>query len=169
MARRKFDDIIEERRAKMDPDEREWHEQHTEQMTTALLTGYALQVAREDAGVTQAELARRLGTAQSAISRLEAGRTRVTVEYLAAVASALGDNFSVRIGRHEAKLSAPGASVIASQRSAIRRSAGKATPKRLAAAASSKSKTKSGSSGGKKTKVTASAKTGGSGRSRTSA
>lgn len=168
MARREFDDIIEERRSQMDPDKRARFDRRAEELTTAALTGYTVQLAREDAGLTQQELARRLGTAQSAISRIEAGKARVTVESLAAVAAALGDSFSVRIGRHEARLLDRDKRIIPRERALTRRAAGERPPKPVAAAASAKPKTKGVTSGGKKSRVTP-AKTGGSGRPRATA
>jgi transcriptional regulator with XRE-family HTH domain len=42
------------------------------------------------AGISQAELARRVGTTKSAISRLESGRHRPNVETLQRVAEAVG-------------------------------------------------------------------------------
>ncbi len=45
---------------------------------------------RKDVGLTQAELAERLGIQQSAIAHWEAGNTRPTTERLAQIADALG-------------------------------------------------------------------------------
>lgn len=44
---------------------------------------------REEAGVTQSELARRLGTTQSAVARLEAGQQRLNLATIKRVAEAL--------------------------------------------------------------------------------
>lgn len=55
--------------------------------------------AREAAGLTQAELAERLGTTQSAVARLESGRSAPTVATLDRVAAALGLRLSVRLER----------------------------------------------------------------------
>jgi ribosome-binding protein aMBF1 (putative translation factor) len=49
--------------------------------------------ARQAAGMTQAELARKLRTKQQAISRVESGEQNVTVELLENVAHALGAKF----------------------------------------------------------------------------
>jgi len=46
-------------------------------------------------GISQKELARRVGTSHSAISRLESGRHRTSVQTLQRVASALGVRFVV--------------------------------------------------------------------------
>ena len=55
---------------------------------------------RTDAGLTQAELARRMGTTQSAIARMEGGGTRPTLETLEKVATAVGAELVVGIGEH---------------------------------------------------------------------
>jgi transcriptional regulator with XRE-family HTH domain len=55
---------------------------------------------RTDAGLTQAELAQRMGTTQSAIARTEGGGTRPTLETLEKVASAVGAELVVGVGEH---------------------------------------------------------------------
>jgi transcriptional regulator with XRE-family HTH domain len=55
---------------------------------------------RIDAGLTQAELATRMGTTQSAIARMEGGGTRPTLETLEKVASAVGAELVVGVGEH---------------------------------------------------------------------
>jgi ribosome-binding protein aMBF1 (putative translation factor) len=50
----------------------------------------ALIKARADAGLTQEEVAKRMGTTQSAVARLEAGRSRPSVTTLAKFAKATG-------------------------------------------------------------------------------
>ena len=47
-------------------------------------------VAREKAGLTQAELAERIGTDQASISRIESGARNITLETLAKIAKVLG-------------------------------------------------------------------------------
>ena len=53
---------------------------------------------RIDAGLTQVELARRMGTTQSAIARMENGGTRPTLETLERVAGAVGQQLVVMVG-----------------------------------------------------------------------
>jgi transcriptional regulator with XRE-family HTH domain len=53
---------------------------------------------RMDAGLTQAELANRMGTAQSAIARMESGGVRPILETLEKLANALGKDLVVGIG-----------------------------------------------------------------------
>ena len=54
--------------------------------------------ARETAGLTQAELARRMGTTQSAIAAIESGARTPTVELLDRLARACGGRLTIRIG-----------------------------------------------------------------------
>jgi ribosome-binding protein aMBF1 (putative translation factor) len=54
--------------------------------------------AREKAGITQAELAKRIGTKQSVISRLEhGGFSKATLETLKKVADALGTKLVIKL------------------------------------------------------------------------
>ena len=54
--------------------------------------------AREKEGITQAELARRIGTKQSAISRLERGAfSKATVETLKKIAEALDRKLVIKL------------------------------------------------------------------------
>lgn len=55
----------------------------------------ALLAARVGAGMTQAQLAARIGTTQSAIARLESGTTKPTVETLSRLADALNLGFEI--------------------------------------------------------------------------
>jgi transcriptional regulator with XRE-family HTH domain len=54
------------------------------------VAGRAIREVRHEVGVTQAELARRMGTTPAYISALETGRTNSTIGHLWAVAEALG-------------------------------------------------------------------------------
>lgn len=53
---------------------------------------------RIEADLTQVELARRMGTTQSAIARMENGGTRPTLETLERVAGAVGQQLAVVVG-----------------------------------------------------------------------
>jgi ribosome-binding protein aMBF1 (putative translation factor) len=55
---------------------------------------------RTDAGLTQAELAERMSTTQSAIARMEGGRTRPNLETLEKLAAAVGQELIVGVGEH---------------------------------------------------------------------
>ena len=53
-------------------------------------TQLKIRAARKERGVSQRELARALGVAQSTLSRMERGERRVSVDRLIAIARALG-------------------------------------------------------------------------------
>ncbi len=55
--------------------------------------------ARIKRGVTQKELARRVGTTQSAIARFESGAGNPTLDFLSRVSTAVGAKLEVRISR----------------------------------------------------------------------
>ena len=55
---------------------------------------------RTEAGLTQAELAGRMGTTQSAIARMEGGGARPTLETLEKLAAAVGQELVVGVGEH---------------------------------------------------------------------
>lgn len=57
--------------------------------------GAGVRQRREEAGLTQAQLARLVGTSQPAIARLEAGGTRPSLETIAALSRALATTFLI--------------------------------------------------------------------------
>lgn len=57
----------------------------------------ALLDARVNEGLTQKQLAEKLGTKQSAIARLESGRANPSIRFLKRVADALGRDFRIQI------------------------------------------------------------------------
>lgn len=59
--------------------------------------GYKIRQARERLGITQQELASRIGTRQSNISRLEFGNYNFTVEMLRKIADALDMSLEVKL------------------------------------------------------------------------
>jgi ribosome-binding protein aMBF1 (putative translation factor) len=61
----------------------------------ALEVPFAVIGARARAGLTQEELAERMGTSQSAIARLESGRSRPSTTTLAKLAAATGTKLRV--------------------------------------------------------------------------
>lgn len=63
----------------------------------AVAVGVRLRALRSAASMTQSELARRLGTTQSSIARLEAGRQRLSLAALQRVAAELGCDVTVII------------------------------------------------------------------------
>lgn len=54
---------------------------------------------RSEASLTQAELAKRMGTTQSAIARMEGGGTRPTLDTLGRLAAALDQDLVVAVGK----------------------------------------------------------------------
>lgn len=82
-------------------EERKRHDQRRAGMRAALYTGIAIRDAREEAGLSQTELAARVGMAQSALSRIEAGRANLTLGTLQRVADALGVPLKLSVGSHE--------------------------------------------------------------------
>ena len=61
--------------------------------------GERVREAREAAGLSQRELARRMGTSQAAVDRLEAGGVGATLTTLQRVATALGFEVNVELRR----------------------------------------------------------------------
>ncbi|MDP2651603.1 MAG: helix-turn-helix transcriptional regulator [bacterium] len=55
--------------------------------------------ARNKKGMTQAEIAQRAGTTQSAIARFEAGRTNPTLEFASRLSRALGAKLEIRLSK----------------------------------------------------------------------
>lgn len=62
--------------------------------------------ARNRAGLTQQELARRMGTTQPVVARLESGRTRPSMRTLERVAKATGSRVLIRFEPREGTTSA---------------------------------------------------------------
>ena len=61
--------------------------------------GVILRQARESAGMTQEEVARRLNTTKSAISRIENHAEDIRLSTLNRYANAVGANLQIRLGR----------------------------------------------------------------------
>ncbi len=55
--------------------------------------------ARIKKGMTQAEIARRAGTTQSAIARFESGRTNPTLDFAARLSRAVGATLEIRLSK----------------------------------------------------------------------
>ena len=68
-----------------------------EKERSKLQLGYQIHLAREKAGMTQQELARKIGTRQSNISRLECGDYNFTIEMLDKISRALGVRLKIEI------------------------------------------------------------------------
>ena len=63
--------------------------------------GYQLRLARESAGLTQAELAERLGVSQQAVARAERWASNPTVRFIEQWALALGARLVLAIERED--------------------------------------------------------------------
>ena len=72
-----------------------------EQEKLKVFLGYQISCLRESAGLTQAELARLIGTRQSNVSRLETGNLNFTVEMLEKIAEALRAELTVKFIPHK--------------------------------------------------------------------
>lgn len=64
----------------------------------------ALIEARAAAGLTQAQLADRMGTTQSAVARLESGRSQPSTQTLVKVAAATGTRLRIKFEKMSPKL-----------------------------------------------------------------
>jgi transcriptional regulator with XRE-family HTH domain len=69
----------------------------------SIVVGSAIKRARREVGITQAELARRLGTSPPYVSMIESGASNLTVGQMSSVASALGVEMRVDFVVHEAR------------------------------------------------------------------
>ena len=66
-----------------------------------VVPGYLMRAARERAGLSQAELARRLGCSQQAVSQAERWTSNPTVELIAAWAAATGARLELSLDAEE--------------------------------------------------------------------
>lgn len=53
--------------------------------------------ARDKSGLTQAQLAKKMGTKQSAIARLEGGNVNPTIDFLEKIATVLGTKLTIQL------------------------------------------------------------------------
>lgn len=95
MTRVTIDELKNRRLAAMSDDERAEFEQAYEASRLAIEVGEKVRDAREAAGLSQRDLAARMGTSQAAVARLEAGGVGATLTTLQKVASALELTVSV--------------------------------------------------------------------------
>jgi ribosome-binding protein aMBF1 (putative translation factor) len=97
----RFKELDEIARKDETPEERTYHDQRRAELRAALYAGIAIRDAREETGLSQTELAARIGIAQSALSRIEAGRANLTLGTLQRVTDALGVSLRLGVGSHE--------------------------------------------------------------------
>jgi ribosome-binding protein aMBF1 (putative translation factor) len=98
----KFADLDNKLRAQLTAGEKTDSESRRAELAAQLRTGIALRDAREGVALTQTELANLMGIAQSAISRIEAGRTNISLAMLRRISLALGVELVVEVGNHRA-------------------------------------------------------------------
>jgi DNA-binding XRE family transcriptional regulator len=82
-----------EKRKKVDPEFAEGYDEGYEQFKFGVL----LQMSREQAGMTQEQVAEKLGTKKSAISRIENHAENITLSTLHKYAKALGKKVNLEI------------------------------------------------------------------------
>ncbi len=97
MTRTTIDDMKRRRLATMTVAERAEFDHTYNTTKLALEVGDQVRDAREVAGLTQRELASRMGTSQAAVARLEAGGTGATLTTLQNVAAALDLKVTVEL------------------------------------------------------------------------
>lgn len=81
----------------MTDEERTEYERAYAEAQLAAEVGERIHAAREAAGLSQREIARRMGTSQAAIDRLESGGVGATLTTLQRVATALGLEVNVEL------------------------------------------------------------------------
>jgi ribosome-binding protein aMBF1 (putative translation factor) len=97
MARTTIDELKKSRLAAMSTDQRAVFDATYEATRLALDVGEKVRDAREAAGLSQRELAARMGTSQAAVARLEAGGVGATLTTLQKVAAALDLKVTVEL------------------------------------------------------------------------
>lgn len=95
MTRKTLQQMKTKRLASMGVDERAEFDETYAAVRLALEFGEKVRDAREAAGLSQRDLAARMGTSQAAVARLEAGGVGSTLTTLQRVADALGMSITV--------------------------------------------------------------------------
>ena len=97
MARTTIDELKKNRLSAMTADERAAFDETYEATRLALDVGKKVRDAREAAGLSQRELAARIGTSQAAVARVEAGGVGATLTTLQRMAAALDLEVTVEL------------------------------------------------------------------------
>ena len=95
MTRTTWTQMSEGRRKSMNKAERAEYDRAYAETRLAAEVGERIRAAREMAGLSQRDLATRMGTSQAAVARLEAGGVGATLTTLHRVAAALGLELSI--------------------------------------------------------------------------
>jgi ribosome-binding protein aMBF1 (putative translation factor) len=102
MTRRTWQEAKQSRLMTMTPDEHAEYERGYRMAALQAAIGEQVRLAREDAGMSQRDLAQKMGTSQAAIARLEAGGVGATVTTLQRAAEALGLTLTVSLNKSAA-------------------------------------------------------------------
>ena len=97
MTRTSWKELQTKKLSSMTREERREYDQAYAEAQLAAEVGERIYAAREAAGLSQRELARRMGTSQAAIDRLESGGVAATLTTLQRVATALGLEVNVEL------------------------------------------------------------------------
>jgi ribosome-binding protein aMBF1 (putative translation factor) len=97
MVRTTLTELKNRRIAAMTPEENAVFDSTYESTRLAIEVGDKVRDAREAAGISQRELATRMGTSQAAVARLEAGGVGATLTTLQKVAAALDLKISIEL------------------------------------------------------------------------
>jgi len=84
-----FDDFLQEELK--NPEFKKWYDFYGKQVEIF----YNLLLLRKEKGMTQAELAKKIGTTQSNVGRLESGQQNFTVETLDKIAKVFGKELKI--------------------------------------------------------------------------
>ena len=84
-----FDDFLQEELK--NPEFKKWYDFYGKQVEIS----YNLLLLRKEKGMTQAELAKKIGTTQSNVGRLESGQQNFTVETLDKIAKVFGKELKI--------------------------------------------------------------------------
>ena len=91
----RWEDLRDARLARMTPEQRADYDAAAAEVDARMDLAELVYHARKDAGITQAELARRAGTRQSVISAIENGAQAPGGVMLAKIARALGGSLTI--------------------------------------------------------------------------
>ena len=95
MTRTTWKELSEARRKAMSEAERAEYDRAYAEASLAADVGERIRAAREAGGLSQRDLATRMGTSQAAVARLEAGGVGATLTTLHRVAASLGLELSI--------------------------------------------------------------------------
>lgn len=120
MTHTSFEEIAARRGEQMDDTTRADYESKKAALAVALRAGIAIRDARENAGLTQTDLAARTGISQPALARIEAGRTNVTLATLVKVAAGLDTVLVLRVSAATVTLEPDHSAVVTSGRGTVK-------------------------------------------------